>query len=112
MPSQIIRVDALRTVSSGSITNSYTALGTAFTHPMRLIKITNNTNGDLLFSFDGVTDNIFVPANGFVLYDCTTNRAESITYFVFAVGTQFFVKYSTAPTQGAVYLETIFGQGE
>lgn len=112
MPSQVVRVDPLRTVAFGSITNSYTALGTAFTHPVRMIRITNTTDADMLFSFDTVNDNIIVPAGSFVLYDVTTNREENIIYFVFAVGTQFFIKYVSAPSRGTVYLECLYGQGE
>src|SRR5271170_4158851 len=100
MASQIAHVDPLRSVAFGSITASYTALGSSFAHPMRLFRIINNTNGDMLFSFDTVNDNIFVPAGSFVLYDLTTNREESITYFVFAIGTQLYIKYSTAPSSG------------
>ncbi len=110
MPSQIVRVDALRSKAAASITGSYTVLGTAFTHPMRLIKITNLTNGDLTISFDGVTDNELVPAGGFVLYDLCSNKNEPDQTFVFAIGTQVYVK-GTAST-GSVYLTTIYGQGE
>lgn len=110
MSSQIVRVDALRSLGFGSISGTYAALGAAFAHPMRMVCIINNTNADLTFSFDTTNDNIFVPANGFRLLDVTTNREEAITYFVFATGTQFFVKGS--PTSGSVYLEAYYGQGE
>lgn len=112
MASIICRVDALRTLPFGSITSSYLALGTSFGHIMRIIRITNNTDGDMLFSFDGSTNNIFVPAGGFVLYDATSNREEGGEYFIFEVGTQIFVKYSTAPTSGDVWLECLYGKGE
>lgn len=112
MASQIVRVDALRTVGFGSITGSYVALGSSFAHPMRIIRIVNNTDADMLFSFDASTDNIIVPAYNFVLYDVTTNREENIIYFVFAVGTQIFIKYVSAPSVGTVYIECLYGQGE
>lgn len=108
--SQIVRVDPLRVLAFGSISGTYAALGSSFDHPMRLIRIINNTNGDLTFSFDTVNDNIFCPANSFVLYDLTTNRQNSDPYFVFGFGTQLYVK-GTA-TSGSVYLETLYGQGE
>ena len=111
--SQICRVDALRTLGFGSINNvTYTELGGEFEHPMRLLKIVNNTNGDMLISFDGTTDNDFIPAGGFSLYDIMTNKENAVPYFVFANGTQMFVKYSTAPTSGAVYVVCVYGQGE
>ena len=112
MASQIVRVDALRSVDAGNITGSYIELGGAFEHPMRVIKLTNNTDSGLLISFDNINDNIFMPAGSFTLYDVTTNKENNATYFVFANGTQIFVKSSTAPTTGAIYLECLYGQGE
>lgn len=110
MPSQVVRVDALRTLAAGSISGTYAILGSAFSHQMRLVKLTNNTNGDLTFSFDGVLDNIFIPSGGFTLFDLTTNHTSNEPTFIFQSGTQFFVKGT--PSTGSVYLEAIYGQGE
>ena len=107
---QTVTIDPIRSVAFGSITTSYVALGTGFTKPIRLICLTNNTDGDMLFSVDAVTDQIFIPKGAFKLFDLTTNRLENATFWVFDVGTAFFVKYSTAPTTGAVYLEALWGQ--
>jgi hypothetical protein len=113
MASQIVRLDALRVVPFGSVSASYVAFGTPFTHTMRLIRFVNTTDADLLISFDNVFDNMIVPAGSFVLYDCTSNREESLTFFVFQIGTQTYLKYASgAPTKGSVYLECVFGQGE
>lgn len=112
MPSQVCHVDELRSVAFGATSGSYVELGGEFQHPMRLVKIVNNTNGDMIISFDGVTDNDFIPAGGFTLYDVTTNREESATYFVFANGTQVFVKRSSVPTSGSIYMVCLYGQGE
>lgn len=110
MPSQVVRVDGLRSLAAGSISGTYATVGTAFTHPMRLLKLINNTNGDLTISFDGVNDNDFVPAGGFTLYDLTTNKVQPDTTFVFQNGTQVFVKGT--PATGTFYVVAIFGQGD
>jgi hypothetical protein len=110
MSSQVIRVDGLRSLAAGSISGTYTQIGTGFAHPMRIVKVVNNTNGDLTISFDGVNDNDFVPANSFTLYDCTTNRVSSQYTFVFAKGTAIFVKGT--PSTGSVYCVCIYGTGE
>ncbi len=109
----IVRIDALRTKANGAITNAYTTVGTALTRNWRMFKITNNTNGDLLFSVDGTTDNLFVPAGSFVLYDLSTNAAnvQVSDGFVMQIGTQFYVKYSTAPTTGDVWIEGLYSTG-
>jgi len=110
MPSQVVRVDALRSLPAGSISAVYAALGTPFAHQMRLVKLTNNTNGDLTFSFDAVTANLLIPAGAFTLFDLTTNHTSPDQTFVFQNGTQFYV--AGTPSTGTVYLEAIYGQGE
>ncbi len=110
----IVRVDAYRTSNYSVITGSFTTVGAALTKNWRMFRIINNTNGDLIISLDGTTDNLFVPANSFVLYDCTSNSAQSASNsaLVFQVGTQFYVKYSTSPSSGDLYIEGIYAQGE
>ena len=112
----IVRMDSLRSKAFGVITNSYTVLGAVLANNWRVFKITNNTNGDMLISLDGTTDNLFVPANSFTLYDLSTNAAnvQDSDGFVMQIGSQFYVKYSTAPTGpvgGAVYVEGLFTRG-
>lgn len=110
MASEIVRVDALRSVGFGSISGTYTALGTPFSHPMRLVCLTNDTDENVFISFDGVGDNLIVTKGGFKLFDLSTNKEENNTFFAFMVGTKFYVKGS--PSMGSVYLEAIYGQGE
>lgn len=73
-----IRFDAIRSVDSATFTGSYIAFGSALTSPARILHIINNSNEDAIISFDGgTTDNIYVPAGHFVLYDFGTNRGAS-----------------------------------
>lgn len=105
--------DTLRTVAFGSITNSYAVLGSALTKNFRVLRIVNNTNGDMFLSTDGTNNQIFVPAGSFVLYDLSTN-SQNIAQsdgLSLKIGTQFYVKYSTAPTSGAIYIEGIYTMG-
>lgn len=108
-----VRLDTLRTVAAASITSSYTALGVPLAVNWRIMRIINNTNGDLLFSLDGTTNQMLVPAGGFVLYDLSTNAQNvmNMDTFVFAVGTQFYVKTSTSASTGAVWLEGVYATG-
>jgi hypothetical protein len=111
MASNIARVDAIRSLGFASISGTYAALGTPFGHAMRVVRFINNTNGDLFFSFDGTTDNLFVPAGSFVLYDIASDD-DFNDQFRISKGTQIYVKQSTAPTSGTAYLEAIYGRGE
>lgn len=110
MSSIIVRFDSLRSLSSASISGTYQQVGTSFGHPMRLVKLVNNSNKDVTISFDGTNDNDIVPANGFALYDMTTNRSNAGGNFSFQVGTGVYVK-GTAGT-GTFNIVAVFGRGE
>jgi hypothetical protein len=79
-----------------------------------MLRLVNNTDGDMLFSTDGTNDNFFVPKTSFVLYDVASNGnpQQGFSPLAFAKGTQIYVKQSTAPTTGAVYVEVIYASGE
>lgn len=104
-----VRFDGLRSLAFGSISGTYAALGTPTSHLMRILKIVNNTNGDLTISFDGTTDNDFVPANSFVLYDFETNAYSQYDFFL-VLNTQIYVKGS--PSSGSVYATMVYGKGQ
>jgi hypothetical protein len=106
---QVVQIDALRSLAHGSISGSYAAVGTPLTFPARLVCITNNTDGDMIFSIDGVTDQLFVAASSFKLFDLQTNRLNVQQQWVLPIGTQFYVKQSTAPTKNSVYVEILGG---
>lgn len=109
----IVRFDSLRTLAFGGISGTYAAVGTPLGNNWRIVKITNNTNGDLFISADGTTDNLFVPAMSFTLYDLATNAPPlaQTDNFVMQIGTQFYAKQSTAPTSGALYIEGVYARG-
>lgn len=103
--------DTLRTVAFGAIGAGYTALGTVFLHPMRIISIKNLTNATLFFSFDGVTDHEVVENSSGIVLDFCANSVNTAGAFV-GVGTTVYVKQSGVPTSGAVYLSCYYGFGE
>ena len=110
----IVRFDAILSKAyNAPITASYTSIGSPLTKNWRMFKITNNTNGDMMFSANASTDNIFVPAGGFTLYDCSTNAANvgDTDTFVMGIGTQFSVKYTSVPTSGTVGIAGHSAQG-
>jgi hypothetical protein len=111
MSSIVVSVDPLRSLAFGSIGATYLPLGTAFEHPVRILKIMNTSNTDMVISFDGINDHDYIPAGGFSLYDLTTNMNETAGWF-FRIGTQIYVKYATAPASGSVFAVALYGKGE
>lgn len=112
MSSNIVRVDAWRSLDFGSIAASYSNLGLPFGHLMRVVQFINNTDGDIAVSFDGgVSNNIPVIANTFALYDFTSDQDHNES-FRYQQGTQLMIKYLTAPTTGTFYAVCVYGKGE
>lgn len=111
MAAQTAVIDAYRTLNYTGISGSFAPVGTPFKHLMRLFCITNNTNGDMIFSVDGVTNQLFVAKSSFKLFDLMTNKELSAPFYLPA-NTQWYVAQSTAATSGDVYVEAVYGQGE
>jgi hypothetical protein len=104
---QVATIDTLRSLAFGSISGTYAAVGGPLIFPTRLICFTNNTDGDMFVSDNGSTNQLFLAAGSFKLFDLNTNRLNQQQLWVFAVGTQFYVAESTAPTKGAFYIECL-----
>jgi hypothetical protein len=111
MSAKKVYFDTLRTITYTGISGTYAAVGTPFAFNARIICFTNDTQGDMIFSTDSTNTagQIFVPAGSFKLYDLTANLVPNKDdSFVIAVGTQFYVKQSSAPVAGAVYIENVY----
>lgn len=108
---QKAQLEPLKSLAFGSISGTYATVGSATSNPSRLICFTNNTEGDMIFSRDGTTDEVFVAAGSYKLFDITTNhKPANNDDFVFQTGTQWYVKQDSAPVSGSVYIEVIYAQ--
>lgn len=103
--------EPLRSLGFAGISGSYAAVGTPLAHPVRAFCITNNTQGDLIFSTDNtlVAGELFVARGSYKLFDIQSNiNPQFDDKYVLAIGTQFYVKQVTAPTSGDVYIECLY----
>ena len=86
-----IKDEAIREIAAGSLTGSYQLLGAVFTRDCFRLWMTNNTNGDVYISTDGVTNMMKMPATSGRAYDDKTNDMFR------KAGTQFYVKFASVP---------------
>lgn len=108
MSSRVLFED-VKTLDSAFIGAAYFAVGAATTKQVRIICITNNTEGDMYFTTNLTQDEIFVAAGSFKLFDFQTNNTpKTDAKFVLEAGTRFYVKQIEAPVSGAVYIECIY----
>lgn len=106
-------VEEIRRLPFGSIGAAYMGIGTAFTHPIRVITLKNATDVALSFSKGGVFDWIDIEAGETQVYDLTSNKTIE-SGFVFELGTRIYVREHplvlVAPSVGYVSLSVIYGE--
>jgi hypothetical protein len=86
-----IKDDAIREIASDLITTSYQVLGPVYLRDSFRLWLTNNTNGDIYLSTDGVTDMKKLPAFSGRALDDKTNDMFRRT------GTQWYIRYDEVP---------------
>lgn len=100
-----IRYEPLRSLGFAAISGAYAGVGAPFANPIRLLKVTNLTDENIIVSFDGITDHDVVAANGFFLYDYASNKSDQAGVLEQPVGTRLYVKAEAAlPTEGNLYV--------
>ena|SRR5258708_34214424 len=103
----VVNIDTIRTLAYTGISGSYATVGSVFSFPVKLICFTNNTDGDMFFSDNGSNNQLFIAAGSFKLFDFTSNRNALQPVWALPKATQFYVKQSTSPSKGAVYIECL-----
>ena len=103
--------EPLRSVVYSSITSTMAAIGSPFAYPTRVLFLTNGTDATIYFGFvSGATSNaqFAILAGNSLTLDITTNKSFDDGLY-FAIGTQAYIAYATAPTTGSVYLSLVYG---
>lgn len=99
----------IRSLDFGSIGILYAAVGTPLDLPASIIIFQNNTDAPVFFSLDGVNDHFFLPQNGFLVLDLTTNKSLDQGAFI-SQGTQVYVRnLFAAGTMNDVYVSVMSG---
>lgn len=111
LSAQLVRYEPLRSLSAASIAAAptYHAIGSVFVNPVRLLKITNVTDANMIVSFNGVDDMDIVVAQSYCLYDYCSDRANQAGVLEQSANTRIYIRYESAlPTVGNVYVTLIY----
>ena len=110
---QRIKFEELRSLAFGSITGPYVGVGAPFANPVRLLKVTNLTDADLVISFNGITDQDIVSAHGGFVYDYASNKMDPANHLEQPVGDRIYVRVlTTLPTDGGVFVTVIYADNK
>lgn len=101
--------EPLRSLAFGSISGTYTGIGTSFSHPIRQLYVQNLTDKTLVYSFNGLDDHFKLPEQGFLLLDVTSNKTQQGGWFI-AEGQRLYVKLDgAAATAGEAVVSAFYG---
>lgn len=105
-----VRYDTLRELNFLSVVfGAWVPIGSAFQNPVRLIKIMNRTDAGYKISFDGINAHDVVPAEGYYVYDYTSNKSSSASSLEQPIGDRVYVTpISIMPTQGNIYVTVVY----
>lgn len=104
-----VRYEELRVLDFASIGAAYVAVGAAFSNPVRILKVTNFTDANLIISFNGIDDHDVVAANGFYLYDFGSNKSTAGGLMEQPAGERLYVREETlSPSSGNVYVTIVY----
>lgn len=97
-----------RSIAFGSIGAAYTPITPSFEQATRLLRISNETDVPLYFSFEGTMDQLSLPSGGSIVL--TTQQFSSTQVEAsFRTDTTLYVKrLAGAPTLGTVFVNTGF----
>jgi hypothetical protein len=86
-----VKIEAVREIAAASITGTYQPLGSVFTRDAFRLWLTNDTNGDVYISTDGVTDMRKFAA-------LSARAADEKTDDMYTKkGTQYYIRYAAVP---------------
>ncbi len=101
--SLLVRYEDLRSLGFAAISGTYAGVGTSFVHPVRMLKVSNLTNANLIISFNGIDD------KDAYIYDFASNQSESAGNLEQQAGERLYVREEdVAPTLGNVYVTVIY----
>lgn len=107
--SQRVAYEPLRSLDYVDISADYAAVGTPFANPVRSLLVDNGTDANMIVSFDGTTDHMFVAANSGRVLDYCSNRNSMGGNLEQSAGVQVYVRQESAsPSSGIFYATVIY----
>ena len=106
-----LKTETLRTTAFGGLGAAFTAVGSAFSHPISKVHIVNDTDVGIYFSDDGTNNKIYLRNLSEMMIDVTV---ESANPDYIEKGTAFYVKQGPegAPSSGLITIAAFYGENK
>ena len=76
-----VKFEELRSLDNGDFDSTYVLVGSTFDQPVRMLKVNNTSDVDLIISYNGVDDHDFVPSQAGYIYDYGSNKIDPAGIF-------------------------------
>lgn len=105
-----VAFEDLRSLAFNEISGTYALVGTAFQNPPRMLKIYNNTDADLIISYNGgFSDQDYIPEGTGQIYDYGSNMSAKAGLLEQPAFQSVSVKnVGAAATAGSVYVIVVY----
>lgn len=106
--------EQIRVLASGGTSASYAEVGGPLLNPCKMLIINNQMDGDLMMSFDGVTDHLYIQAGQGMVLDFSSDKEGPSEKFSLSEGTTIWVRQFglVDPTTGDIFVSVVYGKGE
>ena len=106
--------EQIRVLAEAGTSDAYAEVGQPLIYPSKMLIINNQMNGDLMMSFDGTTDQLYIQAGQAMVLDFSSDKEGPSEKFSLSAGTQFWVRQFglTNPTTGDIFISSVYGLGE
>lgn len=106
--------EQIRVLASGGTSASYAEVGGPLLNACKMLIINNQMNGDLMMSFDGSTDHLYIQAGQAMVLDFSSDKEGPSEKFALSAETTIWVRQFglVDPTTGDIFITVVYGRGE
>ena len=106
--------EQIRALADGGVSGTYAAVGGPLLNPCKMLIINNQMNGDLMLSFDGVTDHLYIQAGQAMVLDFSSDKEGPSMKMSLGEGTTVWVREFGLlnPSAGDIFISVVYGKGE
>ena len=105
-----LAAEELRAIEYDEFDDTYSAIGTPFENPIRMLNVQNLTDATMVFSLDGATDHFILPSFGFLFIDITSNKTRDSGWFIAQESSIYVRDLLNSATTGFVYVSAFYGK--
>ena len=106
--------EQIRVLADAGVSSVYAEIGSPLANACKMLIINNQMNGDLMLSFDGITDHLYIQAGQAMVLDFASDKEGPSEKFALSADTTIWARSFglVDPTMGDIFVSVVYGKGE